>query len=504
MNPEIDLDARPPKPSRPWFTTIVCLATIGGLIAMPYIAGESDGEKMPDMVRFLGRFHPMILHLPIGIFALILFQEVLSLFAREKTTHSIAPMFLGTVTAVIAAILGFLLYHGGGYEGNELAEDHLWAGIGFAGFAVLAFIIRSWTLSPESSQTPFRITLLLSVGVMGYASHDGASITHGSDYLLKYAPNPVRKLLGLELRAEKAPEKPVEERIVYADIVAPILEMRCVECHREEKSKGKFRMDTFDLLVKGGKEGAGLKPGNALDSNIVFRAELPEDDEEHMPPDDKKGFEDHELFIVKWWIDQGADPLKTAGELELNDEVRDAIQRLKIQAVSYEDPADEKATGPESELEKATSQLSNEFSDAFALDSKDPSKLTFTAVSLRNKLTDKEFAKLSPILGKLVSIDLSATAISDQSVALLSSAQNLETIRLTETAITDVSLETLVMLKNLESINLSGTKVTDAGVKKLATLPKLKSLYLWETEISEETISELREQLPELEIITES
>lgn len=508
MNKEIDLDADSEKTGKPWFLSLVGFLTIGGMVLMPLIAGEPDGEKMPDIVRFLGHFHPVVLHLPIGIFSLVLFQELIAMLSRHKSPRSILPMFMGAASAVVAVIFGFLLYHGGGFEGSELAEDHLWGGIGFACAAVLTYIVRAWTISPAATQVPFRILLFASVGVMSYASHDGASITHGKDYLTQYAPDPIRKLLGIppKKKPEEKEVKPLEEQVVYADIVQPIFNLRCVECHKEEKSKGKFRMDTYDLLREGGKEGDGIEPGNAIDSNIIFRAELPVDDEEHMPPEGKKDIEDHELLVVKWWIDQGADPVKKVGELELTDEVRDAIGKLDLtlalaESNDYKDE-EEASDQPSDELRKAVSELGGEFPGGLSFEPQESSSLTFTGVSLRQNLTDENFAKLDPVIYKLVSVDLSATGITDRSVALLAPAENLRMIRLNETSITDASIDTLVKLVNLESVNLFGTQVTDSGVKKLAALPNLRRLYLWQTGVSEEVIDELKKALPELEVVT--
>lgn len=506
MTTEIDLDASPAKKSRPWAITLFGLLTIGGVVAMPFIAGKPDGTEMPDMVRFLGHFHPVVLHLPIGVFILIIIQEFLAMFSRKKERTSLFPVFFGAASAVVAVIFGFLLYQGGGFEG-DLVEDHLWGGIAFSALAILTFIVKAWSMAPAASQAFYRVMVFLSVGVMSYASHDGASITHGKDYLFEYAPDPLRELMGLEPKEKEEEAKPLEEQIVYADIVQPILEMRCVECHKEGKSKGRFRMDTYELLLEGGKEGDGIEPGNALDSNIVFRAELPEDDDEHMPPEGKTDIEDHELAIVKWWIDQGADPVKTVAQHELTDEIRDSIGKLKLTvAVSEshdhgkieEEPKDE----PSEELNKTVAELGELFPGGLTFESQSSSALTFTGVSMREKLTDEEFAKLGPVIPKMVAMDLSATSVTDASVAMLADAENLRMIRLSETAITDAALDTLAQLGNLESVNLYGTAVTDEGVKKLAALPNLRLLYLWQTEVSEEAIGELKKALPELEVVT--
>jgi uncharacterized membrane protein len=505
MSPDIDLDSRPAGKALPWFLTITGLLAIGGMIAMPFLAGEPDGEKMPDMVRFLGRFHPVVLHLPIGIFILILLQELLGMFSREKTRRSVMPIFIGAASAVVAVIAGFLLYHGGGYEGSELAEDHLWGGLGFACAAVLTMIVKAWSLAPAASLAFYRVMLFGSVGVMGYASHDGASLTHGSDYLTKYAPDPIRKVLGLEPREKKGDiiVKPLEEQIVYADIVQPILNKRCVECHKEGKSKGRLRMDTYEMLVKGGKEGAAIEPGSAEDSNIVYRIELPEDDEEHMPPEGKPGFEEPELVVLKWWLDEGGDPAKTAGELNLTDEIRAAISKLDLGITVSEEAVKEVAPDlPSDDLRATVAKLGAEFPGGLTFESQSSANLTFTGVSLRKNLSDELFAKLSPVIPKIVAVDLSATSVTDASIALLAPATDLRMVRLSETEITDASMDTLAKLTKLESVNLYGTKVTDAGVKKLTALPNLKRLYLWQTAVTPEAIAELKKALPELEIVT--
>lgn len=330
MKEEIDLDERRSGESgRPWALVFIGLVLIAAMVAMPFIAGEPEEGKMPDLVRFLGRFHPVVLHLPIGIFSLVLLQEMWGLVSRKYPGAGLLAVFAGVVSAVVAVLLGFLLYQGGGFEG-ELVEDHLWGGIIFACAAVVTFTAKWWSVSRGTSKAPYVVLLFATMGVMGYASHDGASITHGSNYLTEYAPNPVRELLGLEPKEvdEAVVMKPVEERVVYADIIQPIFDRRCVECHKADKAEGKLRMDTFEFVMEGGKEGSAIDPGEALDSNIIFRAELPVDDEEHMPPEGKKDILDHELLIVKWWIDEGADPAVKMGDLEAPEDVLAAIANL--------------------------------------------------------------------------------------------------------------------------------------------------------------------------------
>jgi uncharacterized membrane protein len=503
---------------KPWILTFFGILAAGGLIAMPFLAGPPAGDKMPDFVRFLGHFHPLLLHLPIGVFALILFQELGAIFGKrsdELKNTALFPLFFGAASAIVAVIAGFLLYHGDAdFGGSALVERHLWGGLIFAVASVVTFLLKAWTVALSANPAFYRLLLFASVGVMGFASHDGASITHGENYLTMFAPAPIRNFLGEGSKSSDEPKpagtpiKGSAEPLVYADIVAPILERRCMQCHKEGKSKGKFRMDTYELLVKGGKEGAGIKPGNAAESNIIVRMELPKNDEEHMPPEGKPDIEDSEVAVIKWWIDKGADPQKKLTEFEVPAPIREAIAKLAPAVAagegskSAEIVASPAFTGPDEKLKVAVAGISKEFPGALSFESQDSALLTFTAVSLRGSLDDAAFHKLAPVLSQFVTVDLSATKITDQAVAQLVSAKSLRLIRLAETAVTDASIDTLLKLPSLESINLYGTKVTDAGVSKLSAMPRLKRLYLWKTTVTPEAIKALKEKLPSCEIIT--
>lgn len=498
---------------RPWALTFFGLLAAGGLIAMPFLAGPPNGEKLPDMVRFIGRFHPVLLHLPIGVFSLILIQELGAIFFRKKggkRETTVFPIFFGAASAIVAVIAGFLLYQGdkdGAYSG-ALAERHLWGGLAFAVAAVITFIVKAWTVATAGNTAFYRLLLFGSVGIMGFASHDGASITHGSDYLTQYAPDPVRRMIGLRVNERTTTEMGTAvtantDPVVYADIVAPILERRCVQCHKEGNSKGRLRMDTYELLLKGGKEGPAIEPGSAEKSNSIVRIELPLDEDEHMPPEGKPQLEAHEVSVLKWWLDSGADPAKKLSELQIPDAIKEALAKLgPVGAAKGQSAGEKKAAGPADDLKAKVAELSKEFPGAVTFESQDSGLVTFTAVSLRGDLDDAGFAKLSPILPQLVTADLSSTKVSDASVGKLAVAENLKLIRLAETGITDASMDTLIKLKKLESINLYGTKVTNAGVMKLAELPNLKRLYLWQTAVTPETIAALKQKMPDCDIQT--
>jgi hypothetical protein len=76
-------------------------------------------------------------------------------------------------------------------------------------------------------------TSLAAMVMIIVTGHLGANITHGNDFL--FAP----------VTPEK--QKPVvlfEDAEVYANMVQPILEEKCMSCHNSQKAKGDLIMET--------------------------------------------------------------------------------------------------------------------------------------------------------------------------------------------------------------------------------------------------------------------
>lgn len=517
-------DTSKPPVKRAAFLTFVGLLAIASLVAMPLLAGEPADDVVSQWERFLGRFHPVVLHLPIGMFALLLLLEIGGLFSRQKPRRStLVPAFFTAVSAIVAVICGFLLYQSNpGEYGEELISDHLWWGIGFACAMVACTILMGWIeVAAGKGRWIYLLALLTTGGIMGVASHDGGSITHGRTYLTDEAPDEVREIYNrLVPEDERLPllrdgagaddlemiALPREELVAYAHWVQPIFDQKCVSCHGPDRQRGKLRMDSFDALLVGGDEGAAIKPGNAFDSNLIFRIDLPLDDEEHMPPEDKPQLEDHERAIVEWWIDSGASPDAKVVDLDVPTEIDEAVSKLiPPEVLAAREAAKREAAQAEAEAREeiaATLEtLREEFPTGLNFESRASSNLVFTAVSMRKNFDDEALAKLEPVAPALVSVDLSGTGITDEGLQALAGAENLRQLRLSETAITDAAFDTLGGLVSLESLNLYGTGVTAEGVLRLVDLPNLRRLYLWQTGVDEDAAETLGEQMPETEII---
>ena len=134
-------------------------------------------------------------------------------------------LLLGAASAFVAAVLGYMLAQGGGY-GDELLGLHQWLGIATVVLAVIAYVLylqRNKRENPALDKTYVSALSVMVLVLMG-AGHYGGSLTHGSDYLTQYMPNPQRKKAGLPEKASKAakPNTKLKAAEDYAKIVKPI------------------------------------------------------------------------------------------------------------------------------------------------------------------------------------------------------------------------------------------------------------------------------------------
>ncbi|MGI9240632.1 MAG: c-type cytochrome domain-containing protein [Verrucomicrobiales bacterium] len=158
----------------------------------------------------------------------------------------------------------------------------------------------------------FAIVLAALVGVIVYVMMDKQQ---GDEPVAKAPPkeDPAEVDKPAPTPQPVAPVIPVVEPdadgvVVYEKILRPVLEEKCNGCHGVEKAKGRLAMHTYEKLIAGGGNGSIVTPDADDPKRIemIFRAELPEADEEHMPPQGKPQLTADELAILKWWIEAGA------------------------------------------------------------------------------------------------------------------------------------------------------------------------------------------------------
>ena len=92
-----------------------------------------------SVTEFIGRFHPLLVHLPIGILLLALAFQWLSRKEQYKLPHGVMKVvwISGAFTALLSCITGYMLSLSGDYDEDTVAI-HMWMGIAVA--AVSLFI----------------------------------------------------------------------------------------------------------------------------------------------------------------------------------------------------------------------------------------------------------------------------------------------------------------------------------------------------------------------------
>ncbi len=272
-------------------------------------------------LNFLGGFHPVFLHLPIGALALVILMEVFGIFSKKNRVNMTLALAFCAGCSVLATIFGYFLYLGGEYQ-SDLMEEHKRDGIIFTILLILTFLLRYWMQYSDKKwiKCSYPVMLFLSGGMMMSAGHHGGQVTHGDP--LDALPSKIQAA-----RDEKAT---ISDPVVYAEIVHPIIEEKCVSCHGPDKNKGELRMDSIAHMLSGGDAEECLVKGDVKASYMITSMELPVGDEYRMPPEDKPQITPNELKVLKWWVEIGAPETEKLSEVEASDEIKAAIQAITV------------------------------------------------------------------------------------------------------------------------------------------------------------------------------
>jgi uncharacterized membrane protein len=457
-----------------------------------------------DLAQFAGRFHPLLVHFPI---ALLLLAALLRLIegrlawldtqGERSYRWSRLVLALGTVTAVASATTGWLLGNGGGYAGDSFLW-HQRLGIAVAVAAALALALG---YAPgRQSRRLEALLMAAAVALLLPAGHLGATLSHGEGYLTEHAPPMLKRFLGSESGpgsgarlAGRAPDR----ILVYADLVAPVLEKQCVSCHGPTKVEGDLRLDTAAGITKGGHDGAVIAAGRLESSELLRRIFLPRSHEDAMPPRGHLPLSPADAVLIRWWVDTGARFDLTLEDAELAPEVVPVIEALAgpIQRGGPTLPAVALA---EASAEAVTAVRAEGFSVVRIADGQ-----PFLHVHSTNAaalITDTSLSVLGRIAPQVLWLDLGGTNVSDRGLAEVARLPNLTRLHLQHTQVGDGGVALLAKLPRLEYLNLYRTAVTDEGLVPLTSLKRLRALYVWETGVTPAGISRLQAALPRLTI----
>jgi mono/diheme cytochrome c family protein len=97
-----------------------------------------------------------------------------------------------------------------------------------------------------------------------------------------------------------------EERVSYAEDIAPLLEEHCTACHGSDNSEARLNLESLVDALRGGNSGEPtVVPGHSNRSYLIGRVTTM-NAAERMPPDSDR-LSDREIDLLRRWVDQADD-----------------------------------------------------------------------------------------------------------------------------------------------------------------------------------------------------
>lgn len=287
-----------------------CLVLLASMVPVAAAEGSGGVAGVFQWRPFLAPFHSVVLHLPIGFMTIVFALEMLALKRPGEELRRVIGLVLvlSVWSGAITILLGLMRGDAGDYDAHTLSQHKIY-GIAVGVMTILAWLFHKALAhgGKGAALWCYRLILVANLAVLVVAGHLGGNLTHGSDYLVKNAPEFVKEIIDEAEGA--APSKPAagNGEDLFSKTIKPIFESKCYSCHGPEKKKGAYRMDDPEIAIKGGDSGeTAITPGNPMKSNLVRLILLPEDDDDVMPPSGKGTLSNEETMAIIHWIRDGA------------------------------------------------------------------------------------------------------------------------------------------------------------------------------------------------------
>lgn len=290
--------------------------------------------------------------------------------------------------------------------------------------------------------------------------------------------------------------------------VWPILEERCVECHKApyelngilKEPKAGLRMDGAAYLMHGGDDGPVVVASHPSRSSLYQRVVLAADDDDVMPP---KGdpLTKRQKEILRKWIAQGLDFGKWVGE---TDGVEELLQKKKSERLIYVPEHIKFYEGlgrglkpiPKEELLRI-SREANLMIRPIGVGSP---LLEVRVVTDPFEVGNGEVEKLRPLANHIAKLDLRNTSIDEASCLEIARFVKLAELNLRGNKIGDSALLAISSLSSLQVLNLCETDVSDRALIGLRKFKSLRKVYLWGSRVSQEGAGKLRHAMKSLDV----
>jgi uncharacterized membrane protein len=474
---------------------IIGLLALGPILVLLglLVFAPPDGAERAELLQFIGRFHPLSVHIPI---ALLLMVPLLELAGRNKHFPFLLPsvdFLLGIAMfgAIGAASLGWCLARAGAYSG-PLVVQHMWGGVSVAAMALLCWGLRPRTNTP-GLQRLYAVAIVATVGVVSFTGYRGGQLSQGENHLTQFMPAPLASVLRMGNSDAAADPVSTNPTTLYGARIQPILAGHCVTCHGSSKHKSNLRLDTYAAVMRGGKHGPVIKAGETKASELFRRITLPQTDDDFMPAENRRPLSASDTKLIELWIASGASATQSTDAANGTP----SSARAAVAEVTFEDFDAESVAKRRASVAPIVSQLQQRMPNVVDYQSRGSADVVVNASWMGAKFGDNELAALAPLSGQIIAADFSSTAITDRSAGTIATMKRLRSLRLMHTKITDTTIQGMGSLDQLESLSIFDTPVTPAALPAISRLPKLRQVYVDGTKISSDAAipQEIRSKL---------
>ena len=442
-----------------------------------------------DLDLFFGRFHSLIVHLPVGFIFLIIFFELYYGFLKKELNNKLVTLswFFCFASSLFSSISGYLLSSRGHYIDENLFVHKIFGFI-LVGVSLLSWLGRTSFIKFKLS---FRNKSILNFGVLillSITGHLGGNLTHGSKYLTEFLPIQIKNSVAINQNIDKN----IDSIYIYKDLVSPIFESKCVSCHNSEIKRGELDMSSLVSLIKGGNSGKIVDKTNPRQSELFKRITLAQDNIKFMPSDGEPTSY-YEKNLILWWIKNLSESDQLIKPSEVSDEMKYVFNHL------YSLDFEQKTWDKRLKLQKLKGFKEidpKKFEIKFI-----SSQKKYITVKCLNEKSEIDFKDLEEISNHIVYFDVYEGQLDDSSIKNILSFKNLVKLDLKHNTITDKGLKLISVLENLEVINLIGTNVTEKSLDIFEEFKSLKRVYLWKSGIKNDQIDSFNQKQNKITLV---
>ena len=446
-----------------------------------------------EAIFFLGRFHPLLVHLPIGFLILAILIEIYCSLFKIRINQSIINFtwFVAFFSSVITTVLGLLVAETGHYIDENLFMHKIF-GLSLTAISFISWFLRLSIFSNLFSSSLKTLSNTVIIVLLTLTGHYGGNLTHGETYLVDYAPENIKQLL---VKKNRDVELEIDSVKIYNDLIQPIFNQKCVSCHNKEISRGNLNMDSYGNVLKGGSSGNPINKSDPRKSLLIKRITMPTSELKYMPPDGEPVSFD-EIKTLIWWINNLDKSNENLVSLKVEDDIKESLEMLYSLNFREKQWFEKLLTD---KLEESLVQ--NIDKSVFQIKFISNDKKFISVKSLKKNISISDIEKLEKISRNITYFTAKSSNLSNESIKSISSFKNLVKLEIQDNNIDDESIKILQSLKNLEILNIHNTKITRQSIGVLKNFKNLKRAYVWGTSITKREVVEFNRKEGKLKLI---